>query len=283
MSILSGTSFPARRGTTLFQRNGLARVPRRLSYAALGALLSIGAPIGLLLVRLHRHGRISLARISAEVSGNVPTYRYISTSTGLVFSLFGGMLGRHADRLAELATTDALTGLQNARALQEGLQREVARAVRDRQPLSLLLIDLDGLKVINDRLGHHAGDRALCHVAEAIGVQLRASDIGVRWGGDEFALLAPNTRGSAAAVLAQRVQSLVGHAPASSAVPPMAVSIGIATFDPDGTVQVDASSLMSAADAALYHAKRSGRDRIVIGHLTSVSEGPTREVRERRS
>ena len=282
MSILSGIPFPARRGTALFQRNGLGRVPRRLSYAAVGALLSVGAPIGLLLLRLNRQGRISLARIRAEVAGDIPTYGYISTSTGLVFSLFGGMLGRQADRLAGLATTDALTGLQNARALQEGLQREVARAVRYRQPLSLLLVDLDGLKVINDLLGHHAGDRALCHVAEAIRVQLRASDIGVRWGGDEFALLAPNTRRSAAAVLAQRVQSLVGDAPVSSAVPPMAVSIGIATFDPDGAVQVDASSLMSAADAALYHAKRSGRDRIVIGHLTSESEGPTSEVSERR-
>jgi diguanylate cyclase (GGDEF)-like protein len=160
------------------------------------------------------------------------------------------------DRLAELATTDALTGLQNARALQDRLQREVARAVRYRQPLSLLLIDLDGLKVINDRLGHPAGDRALLHVADAIRVQLRASDIGSRWGGDEFALLAPNTRRPAAAALAQRVQSLVGHAPVGDGVPPMTVSIGMATFDPDGAAQVDASSLMKEADTALYGAKR---------------------------
>jgi diguanylate cyclase (GGDEF)-like protein len=234
----------------------LSGVPRRLSYAALGAFLSVGAPVGLLLVRLNRGGRISFARIGAELAENVPIYRYISISTGLVFTLFGGMLGRQADRLAELATTDALTGLQNARALQDRLQREVARAVRYRQPLSLLLIDLDGLKVINDRLGHPAGDRALLHVADAIRVQLRASDIGSRWGGDEFALLAPNTRRPAAAALAQRVQSLVGHAPVGDGVPPMTVSIGIATFDPDGAAQVDASSLMKEADTALYGAKR---------------------------
>jgi diguanylate cyclase (GGDEF)-like protein len=236
----------------------LPPIPRRFSYAALGALLSIGAPVGLLLVKLKRG--ISLARISAELARNNSTYRYVSMSTGLVFTLFGGVLGRHADQLAELATTDALTGLQNARALRERLEREVARAVRYRQPLSLLLIDLDGLKTINDRLGHHAGDRALRHVAEAIRVQLRASDIGARWGGDEFALLAPNTRRPAATVLAQRVQSLVASAPVGEAVPPMAVSIGIASFDPGGTAHVDASSLMHEADAALYRAKRSHRD-----------------------
>ena len=213
-----------------------------------------------MLVRLNRKGGMSLARITAELAGNVATYRYISMSTGLVFTLFGAVLGRQADRLAGLATTDALTGLQNARALQDRLQREVARAVRYRQPLSLLLIDLDGLKAINDRLGHHAGDRALRHVAGAIRAQLRASDIGVRWGGDEFALLAPNTRPPAAAALAQRVQSLVASAPVGDAVPPMAVSIGIASFDPDAAVQVDASSLMHEADAALYRAKRSRRD-----------------------
>ena len=120
----------------------------------------------------------------------------------------------------------------------------------------------------------------LARFAEVLRKTARGQDLAVRTGGDEFALLAPNTRRSAAAVLAQRVQSLVGHAPVSSAVPPMAVSIGIATFDPDRAVQVDASSLMSAADAALYHAKRSGRDRIVFGHLTSESEGPTSEVRQ---
>jgi diguanylate cyclase (GGDEF)-like protein len=240
--------------------SALADVSRRWSYAALGAFLSVGAPVGLLLVRLNREGRLSSARIRAEVGGDVGTYRYIAMSTGLVFTLFGAVLGRQADRLAELATTDALTGLQNARALHERLEREVARAVRYRQPFSLLLIDLDGLKTINDRLGHHAGDRALRHVADAIRAQLRASDIGVRWGGDEFALLAPNTRQPAAAALARRVQSLVGSAPVGNAVPPLAVSIGIATFEPEATARVEAASLMHQADAALYRAKRSGGD-----------------------
>lgn len=247
--------------------DGSAQLPRRLLYAALGALLSVGAPVGLLLIRLSSYRSESPARIGAELATDVLTYAYISLSTATVFTLFGYVLGRQADRLAQLSITDALTGLHNARALQERLGREVARSARYRQPLSLLLLDLDGLKVINDRLGHDAGNRALRHVAVVIQSQLRLSDFGARWGGDEFALLAPNTGALEAAALAERVRSLVANDPAGRFVPPVTISIGIATFDPDQDIQVDPIVMMHAADSALYQAKQMGRNLFVIGTL----------------
>jgi diguanylate cyclase (GGDEF)-like protein len=244
-----------------------AQLPRHILYAACGALLSLGAPVGLLLVRLSFYGSVSPARIGAELATDVLTYAYISLSTATVFALFGYALGQQADRLAQLSITDSLTGLQNARALEERLRRELARSARYRQPLSLLLIDLDGLKAINDRLGHDAGNRALRHVAVVIQSQLRLSDLGARWGGDEFALLAPNTGAMAAAALAERVRSLVANDPAGRFVPPVTISIGIATFDSDQDIRADPVTLMRAADSALYEAKQSGRNRFAIGIL----------------
>lgn len=263
-------------------------MPRRILYAACGTLLSLGAPVGLLLLRLGFDRGVSPVRIGSELATDVPTYAYISLSTAIVFTLFGYALGRQADRLAQLSITDALTGLHNARALEERLRHELARSTRYRQPLSLLLIDLDGLKVINDRLGHDAGDRALRHIAVVIQSQLRFSDLGARWGGDEFALLAPNTGAMAAAALAERVRSLVANDPAGRFVPPVTISIGIATFDPDQDIGVDRVTLMRTADSALYEAKRMGRNRIAIAPLligvveTGAGSMPVTRARSRQ-
>lgn len=247
--------------------DGSAQLPRRVLYAACGALLSVGAPLGLLLIRLGLYRSGSPVRIGAQLATDVLTYAYISLSTATVFTLFGYALGRQADRLAQLAVTDGLTGLHNARALQEQLRREVTRSARYRQPLSLLLIDLDGLKSINDRLGHDAGNRALRHVAVVIQSQLRLSDFGARWGGDEFALVAPNTEALEAAALAERVRSLVSNDPAGRFDPPITISTGIATFDPDQDIPPDPVVIMQAADSALYKAKQMGRNRLAIGTL----------------
>jgi diguanylate cyclase (GGDEF)-like protein len=252
---------------TIEPTKGAPSLPRRAAYAALGAMLSIGAPVGLLLIRLARDGLVSRARIRAELAQDVTTYAYVTFSSGTVFALFGHLLGRQADRLAELAISDPLTGLHNARALRKRLTAELRRAARYGQPLSLLLIDLDGLKAINDRLGHLAGDEALQRVAHAICRQLRASDLGARWGGDEFALLAPNTGESEAVTLAQRVRLLVATSAVASAGPALTASVGIVTFDPTRDAQPEARHLMHAADAALYRAKRTGRNKHVLGTL----------------
>lgn len=103
-----------------------------------------------------------------------------------------------------LSETDVLTGLANARGLFDRLEAELARSRRYHEPLALLLVDLDGLKRINDRHGHHAGDEAIRSLAAVIRFQLRESDVGARWGGDEFAVLAPNTSEHDAVALAAR-------------------------------------------------------------------------------
>jgi diguanylate cyclase (GGDEF)-like protein len=236
---------------------------RRIRYGALGAVLALGAPVGLLVLR----GAFSPERIGAEVAADPATYLYVAISTAIVFAVFGTVIGHQADRLAALATTDPLTGLANARSLRNQLHREVTRAARYGQPLSLLLIDVDHLKTINDRMGHDAGDSALRHVGEAIRSQLRESDVGARWGGDEFALLAPSTPEAAAVALAERIRSLVAQTPTRADLPHLTASVGIATFDAAADTLADPADLTRAADRALYEAKRSGRDRYAIGSL----------------
>ena len=239
---------------------------KRLAYGIIGTLLSTGAPLGLLMVRLGATGILSFERVRQAIASDPATYVYVTLSTAIVFTLFGSVLGGHTDRLAALAGTDPLTGLANSRELREHLRRELNRAARYRQPLALLLIDVDGLKEVNDRYGHATGDRALGHVGKAIRSELRESDVGARWGGDEFALLAPGTPVPAAAALAERVRSLVAQS-STDGVPRLTASIGIAPFDGAVDADTDADRLMQAADMALYAAKRAGRDRCVVGTL----------------
>ncbi len=191
------------------------------------------------------------------------TYSLIGgVCSGVIFSVFGYLLGRKADELAQRADTDALTGLYNARGFEAHLSAEIARTIRYHVPLSLLLIDLDRLKNINDRHGHYAGQSALRDVATAIRAQLRASDVGSRWGGDEFAVIAPNTSQGAAWVMAERIRHAIGSA---STRWPLTGSIGITTLEGfDSDCDVDVETLMRSADAALYEAKHRGRNRVAM-------------------
>jgi diguanylate cyclase (GGDEF)-like protein len=220
-----------------------------------------------------------LRRALREAAGDPPDYIYVGTSTAIAFSLFGYALGRQADRLAELSETDALTGLSNARGLFDRLDAELARSRRYREPIALLFVDLDGLKSINDRYGHRAGDEAIRNLADVIRSQLRESDVGARWGGDEFAVLAPNTSRAAALALAERIRALI---PRQSVEWPLSGSVGVAAIEPrtDGEVW-DASTLMRAADAAMYDAKRGGRNKVVVASPTDAArhlERPARPV-----
>jgi diguanylate cyclase (GGDEF)-like protein len=153
--------------------------------------------------------------------------------------------------LERLATTDELTGLPNRRAFMPQLEHQHAFATRYRSPLSLVLLDLDNFKSINDTYGHSAGDRALRLVAEQLKGCLRAPDVVARLGGDEFALLLPNTAREAAAELGERLAHSLGHL---SLPQPVMASIGIASLDLD-----DPRDLLEAADRFLYEAKRRRR------------------------
>jgi diguanylate cyclase (GGDEF)-like protein len=237
-------------------------MPRRASYAIIALILALGAPLGLGALRSWQAGALSLSWISAELARDPLTYVYVTFSTVVVLSAFGYVLGRQADRLYELSSTDALTGLDNRRHLQERLEEECARAERYGSMLSLLLIDLDGLKALNDRLGHRAGDVALRRAASAIRSGSRASDVSARWGGDEFVVLAPDTGLDEAAYLAERIRSFVAEE-VTTGGPEITVSVGVATFDP-ARWSATPEALVRVADTALYEAKRAGRNRVVV-------------------
>jgi diguanylate cyclase (GGDEF)-like protein len=230
--------------------------PRAVWYAIAGILLSMGAPTGLLLLR----ELYSPRPIAAELLSDRLTYVYVLGATAVVLAIVGFILGQQADRLHSLSQTDPLTGLPNRRALSTHLDEELRRSQRYGTPVSLLLIDVDGLKQVNDAEGHPAGDRLIRGVAVAIVETLRETDFGARWGGDEFAIVAPNTPSAAARHTAERL--LVRAAADSSAVQrrPTTVSIGIATFDPATDGRADVDRLVRAADEALYRAKAKGRN-----------------------
>lgn len=228
--------------------------PRRLRYGLLGLALAAGAPLGLLALRL-AVGQASLERLDQEWARDRLTYAYVALSTACVFACFGAALGSHADRLSRLAVTDPLTRLLNRAGLATRLVAELRRLERVPAPLSLLLVDVDRMKRINDRHGHAAGDDALRQVASAIVRSCRATDVAGRWGGDEFLVVAPATSLDDARVLAERIRATAGEAGAAF---PLSVSVGASCVTPD--VEPSIGDLLQRADEALYEAKRQPRD-----------------------
>jgi diguanylate cyclase (GGDEF)-like protein/putative nucleotidyltransferase with HDIG domain len=162
-------------------------------------------------------------------------------------------------RLADAARTDALTGLLNRRGFQELMEVETERALRSDRPLAIVVGDLDHFKHLNDRFGHGVGDLALTRFAEIARAYSRRIDAVARIGGEEFALLLPDTEQHAAYLLAERLRRAVKEPGRETELP--TVSFGVASFP---THAPDAPALMHAADQALYAAKAMGRDRSVI-------------------
>ena len=172
------------------------------------------------------------------------------------------------DEVERLATRDGLTGLANRRLFEESLERETARSRRLGTPLSLLILDVDHFKQINDTYGHPAGDAVLREIGTAVAGSTKAFDVAARYGGDEFVVLLPGCNAVDASGVADRVRAEVAHQVSDA---PVTVSVGVATM-PDNAV--DAERLVAAADGALYEAKRAGRDRIHASARTA--EGPMR-------
>jgi diguanylate cyclase (GGDEF)-like protein len=172
---------------------------------------------------------------------------------------------RRQTHLRALAQTDALTGLANLRAFRSRLDDEVRRARRYGTPLTCIMADMDHLKPVNDAFGHGAGDRAIATVADVLRSQLRATDLGARYGGDEFVLLLPHTTASEGRVLAARLcarlagtELAVGDRTVS-----LRTSFGVAELGPGGS-EDSGPDLVRRADEALYVAKRSGRGRVEV-------------------
>jgi len=176
------------------------------------------------------------------------------------------------DKLERLSSLDGLTGIANRRLFDERLQMEWKRAIRNKTPLSLILVDVDAFKQYNDLHGHLAGDDCLRFVARSIDAQLhRPADLAARYGGEEFAAVLPETNCESAVHLAAKLRAEIeaqkmphGQSPASDFV---TISLGVATITP--RQNMDADTLIATADAALYAAKEQGRNRVMsasVGH-----------------
>jgi len=177
----------------------------------------------------------------------------------------------HAQLLAE-SRIDTKTGLLNVATWESEAEAEIARAVRTRSPLAVALIDIDHFKMVNDTYGHLAGDKALRAVTDALREQLRSYDLAGRFGGEEFAILLPQTREEHALSIADRLRTHIAgmSVPVSDDGKPencirLTVSVGVAPLDDTNRELTD---LLAAADSALYHAKQAGRNRT---HLANTS------------
>jgi diguanylate cyclase (GGDEF)-like protein len=167
-------------------------------------------------------------------------------------------------KLQQLAITDPVTGLTNHRFFQERIREETDRSNRHGRVYSLIMIDVDHFKKFNDRFGHPEGDRALAHIARLLKKATRTADSVSRYGGEEFAMLLPETAKQAAFEVADRIRRDLENAPigGSKDSPHMiTLSLGVASFPSDGK---SADQVIRAADQALYQAKEKGRNRVEV-------------------
>jgi diguanylate cyclase (GGDEF)-like protein len=174
-----------------------------------------------------------------------------------------GQVAEVMNQLAERLEHDQLTGVASRGALQRQLHAELVRARRFQRPFSVVMVDVDHFKRVNDAHGHPAGDQALQAVARRLSGALRTVDTVARYGGEEFALVLPETAGPGARTLAERLREAVAAGPieVSAGVSlPITVSVGVASFPSDAE---DDTALLAAADRALYAAKAWGRNRVV--------------------
>ena len=175
-------------------------------------------------------------------------------------------------RIAEArAATDALTGLPNARSAQHNLKRLVAHAGQRLTPLAAVMLDLDHFKQVNDRFGHGAGDEVLAALGELLRGTLRGADFAARVGGEEFVLLLPDSDEDGAVALAEKLRVAVERISAPRIEQPLSASFGVAVYPRDAQ---DGQELLRAADRALYTAKRTGRNRIVVAERDAAPVEP---------
>jgi diguanylate cyclase (GGDEF)-like protein len=162
------------------------------------------------------------------------------------------------ETIERLARTDALTGLANRRTMHEALEREIARAGRQAEPLSAIMGDVDHFKSINDQYGHAAGDKVLATTAALFAAQSRPYDVAARYGGEEFVLLLPKTFTDGALIVAERIRNAIAEMNFAECPRPVTISLGVATW----IAGEGPEEFIARADAALYAAKHGGRNRV---------------------
>ena len=216
----------------------------------------------LVVVPLSAEGRSLGALVVEHVSGQRIQRRVV---TGLERSAsYAALALRNAwllEQVQRLAATDGLTKIANRRTFESTLEREVARATRSAEHVSLVMVDIDHFKALNDTHGHQAGDEVLRNVAAALSCECRDFDTPARYGGEEFAIILPGCGPDEAGDIAERLRVAVSAAPA---IVPITASAGVATYPSHAG---DADTLVRAADEALYRSKRAGRNQ------TTISQG----------
>ena len=163
------------------------------------------------------------------------------------------------DKMERMALTDSLTGLYNRHYAYMRIKEEVKRATRENYPISILFVDIDKFKSINDTFGHDVGDLALKHVSSIVKEASREYDVAIRWGGEEFVLILPNTTIEGARILAERLRKNIEES--NFEYCKITSSLGAAIY-PDDNINID--KVISFADTALYYSKQSGRNRTSI-------------------
>ena len=169
---------------------------------------------------------------------------------------------QYFDTIYSMMIHDGLTGVHNKRYFVESLERELVRSNRHRRPLSLLMLDIDHFKQVNDTHGHLAGDEVLRELAHRLETTVRQDEVLARYGGEEFAVILPESDLDASCSLGERLRELVADAPVQVNDLSIAVTVSLGIATTNGDRQASIEEIVSAADAKLYEAKRSGRNRV---------------------